>query len=55
MLKSFRIIIISNDEKICILPVTSYHHNGFVVTHALEHVIYNRPSCAKVHDIKPLW
>ena len=30
-----------------------YHHNGFVATHALGHMMYghNRTSCAKVHEL----
>ena len=30
-----------------------YHHNGFVATHALGHMIYgsNRTSCAQVHEL----
>ena len=30
-----------------------YHHNGFVATHALEHMMYgyNRTSCAQVHEL----
>ena len=26
-----------------------YHHNGFVATHALEHMMYG--SCAQVHEL----
>ena len=35
----------------------SYHHNGFVATHALGHMMYgssvrfNRTSCAQVHEL----
>ena len=34
-----------------------YHHNGFVAIHALGHMMYNRTSCAQVHEFatKPLW
>ena len=29
-----------------------YHHNGFVATHALGHIMYiNRISCAQVHEL----
>ena len=36
-----------------------YHHNGFVTTHALGHMMYgctqalghNRTSCAQVHEL----
>ena len=30
-----------------------YHHNGFVATHALGHMMYgfNRTSCAQVHEL----
>ena len=32
-----------------------YHHNGFVATHSLGHMMYgyscNRTSCAKVHEL----
>ena len=28
-----------------------YHHNDFVATHALEHMMYNRTSCAQVHEL----
>ena len=32
-----------------------YHHNGFVATHALGHMMYgsscDRTSCAKVHEL----
>ena len=33
-----------------------YHHNGFVATHALEHMMYGT-SCAQVDEVatKPLW
>ena len=27
-----------------------YHHNGFVATHALGHMMY-RTSCAQVHEL----
>ena len=27
-----------------------YHHNGFVATHALGHMM-NRTSCAQVHEL----
>ena len=27
-----------------------YHHNGFVATHALGHIHWNRISCAQVHE-----
>ena len=27
-----------------------YHHNGFVATHALRHMM-NRTSCAQVHEL----
>ena len=30
----------------------SYHHNGFVATHALGHMMYcYRTSCAQVHEL----
>ena len=29
-----------------------YHHNGFVATHALGHIMcHNRTSCAQVHEL----
>ena len=28
-----------------------YHHNGFVATHALGHMMYIRTSCAQVHEL----
>ena len=31
-----------------------YHHNGFVASHALGHMMYgyiNRTSCAQVHEL----
>ena len=28
-----------------------YHHNGFVATHALGHMMPNRTSCAHVHEL----
>ena len=28
-----------------------YHHNGFVATHPLGHMMYSRTSCAQVHEL----
>ena len=30
-------------------PPGCYHHNGFVATHALGHMMYG--SCAQVHEL----
>ena len=29
----------------------SYHHNGFVATHTLGHMMYPSASCAQVHEL----
>ena len=28
-----------------------YHHNGFVATHALGHMMYGCTSCDQVHEL----